>query len=86
MIEKIVKTCYNKRKKNKNLTEGTIVKSKWQLFASIFQLIVGILAVVAYVILAFGGENMTRWIVTLVLAVGFVVLGIIGIIDYKSER
>ena len=62
------------------------MKSKWQLFASIFQLIVGILAVVAYVILAFGGENMTRWIVTLVLAVGFVVLGIIGIIDYKSER
>ena len=62
------------------------MKSKWQLFASIFQLIVGILAVVAYVILAFGGENMARWIVTLVLAVGFVVLGIIGIIDYKSER
>ena len=62
------------------------MKSKWQLFASIFQLIVGILAVVAYVILAFGGETMTRWIVTLVLAVGFVVLGIIGIIDYKSER
>jgi hypothetical protein len=62
------------------------MKSKWQLFASIFQLIVGLAAVTSFVILAFGGENMTRWIVTLVLSIAFVVLGIIGIIDYKSNK
>ncbi|MBQ7368631.1 MAG: hypothetical protein IJW60_02850 [Clostridia bacterium] len=60
------------------------MKSKWQLFASIFQLIVGLVAITPFVILAFSGENMTRWIVTLILSIAFVVLGIIGIIDYKK--
>lgn len=62
------------------------MKSKWQLFASIFQLIVGILAILSFVILGIGGENMTKWIVTLLLSVAFVVLGIIGIADYKSKN
>ena len=62
------------------------MKSKWQLFSSIFQLIIGIVAVISFAILGFGGEDMTKWIVTLVLAIAFVVLGIIGIIDYKSSK
>ena len=62
------------------------MKSKWQLFASIFQLIVGLATVTSFVILGFAGENMARWIVTLVLSIAFVVLGIIGIIDYKSNK
>lgn len=59
---------------------------KWQLFASIFQLIVGLCAITSFVILAFGGENMAKWIITLILSVAFVVMGIIGIIDYKSNK
>lgn len=62
------------------------MKSKWQLFTSIFQLIVGIAAIVSFVILGFGGENMTKWIITLILSVAFVVMGIMGIIDYKSKQ
>ncbi len=62
------------------------MKSKWQLFASIFQLIVGLAAITSFALLAFGGENMAKWIVTLILSIAFVVLGIIGIIDYKSKR
>lgn len=62
------------------------MKRKWQLFASIFQLIVGLMAIISFVIIGFGGESMTKWIVTLILSVAFVVLGIIGIIDYKSKR
>ena len=62
------------------------MKSKWQLFASIFQLIVGVAAIVCFVILGFGGENMAKWIMTLILSITFVVLGIIGIIDYKSNK
>lgn len=62
------------------------MKSKWQLFSSIFQLIVGILAVISFVILGFGGEDMAKWIVTLILAIAFIVVGIIGIIDYKSNK
>lgn len=62
------------------------MKSKWQLFASIFQLIIGVAAIASFIILGFGGENMTKWIITLVLSILFVVLGVIGIIDYKSNK
>ena len=62
------------------------MKSKWQLVASIFQLTVGLAAIISFAILSFGGENMAKWIVTLILSVAFVVLGVIGIIDYKSNK
>ena len=62
------------------------MKSKWQLFASVFQLIVGIMAIVSFVILALNGEDMARWIVTLILSAAFVVLGIIGIVDHRSKK
>lgn len=62
------------------------MKSKWQLFASIFQLIVGIIAIISFAVLGFGGEDMKKWVVTLILSIAFVVLGIIGIVDYKSNK
>lgn len=60
------------------------MKSRWNLFASIFQLVIGFLAIVAFVVLAVNGESMGRWIVTLMLAIAFVVLGVIGILHYKN--
>ena len=62
------------------------MKSKWQLFSAIFQLVIGISAVISFIILLSSGEDMTRWIVTLILSVAFVVLGVVGIIDYKSNK
>lgn len=62
------------------------MKSKWNLIAAIFQLVVGLAAVLSFIILAAKGEDMTRWIVTLILSIAFVVLGIIGIIDYQSGK
>lgn len=62
------------------------MKSKWYLISSIFQLVVGLLAIVAFIILAINGEIMTKWIITLLLAIAYVILGIIGIIDYKSQK
>ena len=62
------------------------MKTKFNLIASIFQLVIGILAILSFVVLGINGEDMTRWIVTLILSVGFVVLGIIGILDYKSNK
>jgi len=62
------------------------MQSKWQLFASIFQLIIGIMAILAFIIIWLSGENMIKWIITLILAIAFVVLGIIGIIAYKSKK
>ena len=62
------------------------MKSKWNLISSIIQLLVGTLAIIAFIIIAISGENMTRWIVTLILAIAFVACGIIGIIDYKTQK
>ena len=62
------------------------MKNKFNLIASIFQLVVGVAAVLAFVVLGSGGENMSKWIATLILSIAFVVLGIIGIVDYKSDK
>ena len=62
------------------------MKSKWQLFSSIFQLIIGVVAIVSFMIIGISGESLAKWIVTLILSIAFVVLGIIGIIDYTSKK
>lgn len=62
------------------------MKSKWNLISSIIQLVFGILAIIAFIVIAIRGEVMTKWIITLFLAIAFVIIGIIGIIDYKSKK
>mgnify|MGYP003310304501 CR=1 FL=1 len=62
------------------------MKSKRRLISSIVQIICGILAIVLFVIFAPHEVKTVRWIITLSLAVVFVVMGIIGIIDYKSNK
>ena len=57
---------------------------KWKLAASVFQLVIGVLGVAAFIVLAINNESMTRWIVTLVLAIAFAVLGVIGIVDSRK--
>lgn len=58
--------------------------SKWQLFSSIFQVVVGVAAIIAYVVIAAAGEPLGRWTVTLILAIAFVIIGIVGIVDWKK--
>ena len=58
------------------------MKSKLSLISSIIQLMFGILAIVAFIILLINGENISKWLITLLLAVAFV---IIWIIEYKSN-
>lgn len=62
------------------------MKNKWQLISSVFQLAVGTVAVAAFVVLAGSGESMGRWVPTLILSVAFVILGIIGLIDYLKKH
>lgn len=63
------------------------MKSKKQLFLSVFQLVVGAAATAAFIILDLGGESMTRWTITLVLAIAYIVMGIWGIADYlKADK
>ena len=60
---------------------------KWSLFVAIFQIVVGIAAIVAYVVVAASGEPLGKWTITLMLAIAFVVMGVIGAIDYvKSNK
>ncbi len=62
------------------------MKSKLSLISAIIQFIFGMLAIVAFIILLINGEDIYKWIITLLLAVAFVIIGIIGIIDYKRNR
>lgn len=62
------------------------MKNNRRLIASIFQVAVGFLAIVAFVVIALSGENMTKWIITLILSIAFVIMGIIGIVESKSGR
>ena len=62
------------------------MKTKYRLFCAISQLVIGILAIAAFAIVGLHGENMTKWIVTLILAVAYIVFGIWGIVDSKSDK
>ena len=57
------------------------MKSKWYLISSIFQVLIGLLAITLFLILFINGEVMTKWFITLLLAIAYVVIGTIGIID-----
>ena len=59
---------------------------KWPLIAAVMQLCIGIVAVAAYIVIAIGGEPLGKWTVTLILAISFIVLGIIGITDWVKEK
>ena len=59
---------------------------KWNLFAAIFQIVVGIAAIIAYIVIAASGESLGKWTITLLLAVAFVVIGVIGIADWKKSK
>ena len=60
--------------------------SKWRLFSSIFQIVVGIAAIIAYIVIAASGEPLGKWTVTLLLAIAFAVIGVIGIADWKKSN
>ena len=56
------------------------------MFSSIFQIVVGIAAIIAYIVIAASGEPLGKWTVTLLLAIAFVVIGVIGIIDWNKSK
>lgn len=61
--------------------------TKFHLFVSIFELVIGLLAVGAFVFIATDvNENTVKWIGTFVLAIAFIVMGITGIISYHKGK
>lgn len=61
------------------------MKLKWYLISSIIQVIIGLSAIISFFVLKQAGEDMARWVITLIHAIAFEVMGIINIIDYKKE-
>ena len=60
---------------------------RWNLFAAIFQVIAGIAAIIAYILIAASGEPLGKWTITLVLAIAFLIIGVINAVDYvKSDK
>jgi hypothetical protein len=59
---------------------------KFTVFANIFQIITGLAAVASFVILSLGNEDMKKWIPTLILAVGFFVIGVLGLINGRTDK
>ena len=59
---------------------------KRNLFAAIFQIVIGIAAIVAFIIVAASGDPIGKWSVTLILAIAFVVMGVIGLVDYVRPK
>ena len=61
------------------------MNNKKTFILSLFQLLLGSFAIVAFFLLREAGENMTKWTVTLILAAAFVVLGAIGLVDSAGK-
>lgn len=60
--------------------------NKWRLFSSVFQIVVGVAAIIAYVVIAAFGEALGKWTITLILATAFLIMGVIGIVDWKKSK
>ena len=62
-------------------------KTKFDLFASVFELVIGVLAVGSSALMLIDtNENVMKWIGTLFLAIVFVIMGITGIMSYLKDK
>lgn len=61
-------------------------KRNLQLIGSIILLIIGVLGILSFIGLLIKGENMTRWILTLLLSVILAIKEIIAIIRYMTAE
>lgn len=62
------------------------MKKGYHLFASIFQAVVGLAAIVSYILLATGNEPVGKWTVTLILAIVFLIMGATGIVSHIRRK
>lgn len=62
-------------------------KTKLHLFTSVFELVIGLLAVGSFVLIVIdANENAMKWVGTLILSVVFIIMGITGIISYIKDK
>ena len=58
------------------------MKNKWQLISSLIQIIIGFVIIIAFFVILITKDDIIRWIVALVLALAFEMIGIIRLVDY----
>lgn len=61
------------------------MKNKGFLIATIIELIICLSAIILFIILLINGENVSKWIPALILAIFLVVQAIIEIIKYNKK-
>lgn len=62
------------------------MKKGVKLAVAIFEIVIGLFAVASFIIIAASGENMLKWIITLLLAVSYVVIGTIELIGIVKNK
>ncbi len=60
------------------------MKSKFNLFASIFQIVISVVGLTLYIYMAINNAIEKRFIITALFLVFLLYIGIKGIIDYKK--
>ena len=65
--------------------------NKFRLCISVFQIAVGLVAIVAYLFIVASDEFITNWIstkwnITLILAIFYVVAGVVGVADSIKNK
>lgn len=58
----------------------------FKIFFSIFQVCIGALGILSFIILSVNGMYETKWMLTAVLALLFLIIGIKGIADEKRKK
>lgn len=62
------------------------IKPKLSLVASVFEIIMGILAMISFCYLYFNGEDMSNFWITLIVAISLTVTGIVGVVQYNRLK
>lgn len=62
------------------------MKNKRKPYVSIVRLLIGLLAIVLTLVLGFDGENTAKWVITLVIAGVYTILGIVEILGWRSRK
>lgn len=62
------------------------MRGTFHLIASVFEALMGLLAILSYVILRISGENMRKWHITVLFATALVIIGVRGILSHCKRK
>lgn len=61
------------------------MKNKWILILSVIQILIGAAGIAVFASMALNGASLIRWYIPLTLAIGFIMIGVMGIIVWKKS-